>query len=367
MAKPPPIHHATARAFRRRLLRWYDQHKRELPWRAVPPARANPYHVLVSEAMLQQTQVATVIAYFQRFIAAYPTLGDLAAAEEQQVLHLWQGLGYYRRARHLHAAARRIVADHAGRIPRTAPSLMTLPGVGRYSAGAVASIAFNQPEPVLDGNVARVLARHRALDQPIDDNATRKQLWFTAQQLLDPHRPGDFNQALMELGALRCLPRKPDCAACPLARSCLAHQRGLSHSLPVRRPRSTPRPVVHAVAAIQRNGRWLFHQRPDVGLWASLWQLPTLEADNQDITHHSLARWVQEQFGLAVTHHGQLAAFKHQTTHRTIQFTAHHFAVRSGRLRPGRGAFRPLNAAGDLPMANPHRQLLRMLRPNARD
>ena len=199
---PPPDAGPRAARVRRRLLAWYDKNQRPMPWRALKGRTPNPYHVLVSEAMLQQTQVVTVVPYFQRFVGAMPTVCDLASAKEQEVLRLWQGLGYYRRARNLHAAARVIVRDHGGQVPDTVEALLNLPGIGRYTAGAIASIAYGRAAPILDGNVARVFARLFLIEQPVDAPETRKTLWRLAEELVPPKRPGDFNQAVMELGAL---------------------------------------------------------------------------------------------------------------------------------------------------------------------
>lgn len=371
--------------FRTRLLRWYDLHHRKLPWRPAPtplpqspPPDADPYHVLVSEAMLQQTQVATVIPYFRRFIERYPTVRDLARADEQHVLRLWQGLGYYRRAHHLHAAAKMIVERFDGRVPADVAQLMGLPGVGRYAAGAIASIAFNVPAPILDGNVARVLARWFAIDEPIDDTATRHRLWALAERLVpggagtrhagagkrgcrgrgQGHaRPGDFNQALMELGALVCTPRAPQCADCPMASICDAHRARCVHELPARRARRAPRAVTHHVAAVERNGRYLFEQRGSDSLWARMWQLPTAESLNGQ----PLAEWLTTRFGLATETVGETETFTHQTTHRTIQFIVQPMRAVGGRLRPRAGVWRRLDALDDLPLANPQRRIVRRL------
>src|SRR3954470_16957732 len=198
--------------FARRLLRWYDRARRDLPWRAVgADGRPDPYHVLVSEAMLQQTQVATVIPYFNRFIARFATLADLARADEQEVLRLWQGLGYYSRARNLQKAARRVVSEFGGQLPADVDRLRALPGVGRYTAGAVASIAFGKRAPILDGNVVRVLCRVEKVTSDPRDRDTQALLWRRAEEVLPKVRVGDFNSALMELGATACIPRSPQC------------------------------------------------------------------------------------------------------------------------------------------------------------
>ena len=213
----------TKATFSKRLLRWYDAHRRDLPWRIKNGSREtlDPYRVLVSEAMLQQTQVATVIPYFDRFIGRFPTFRALADADEQDVLRLWQGLGYYSRARNLHAAAKRIVREFGGEMPRTAEALRQLPGVGRYTAGAVASIAFDCPAPIVDGNVARVLCRiDRIESDPRTDKPTLEEIWRRAEQILPAARCGDFNSALMELGATVCTPRNPKCLICPMKKGC---------------------------------------------------------------------------------------------------------------------------------------------------
>src|SRR5688572_3923564 len=207
----------TSASFARRLLAWYDRHRRDLPWRPDPktgrPA-PEPYHVLVSEAMLQQTQVATVIPYYHRFLARFPTVSDLANAPEQDVLRGWQGLGYYSRARNLQAAARAIVNEHGGELPRTIEDLLALPGVGRYTAGAVASIAFDVKAPIVDGNVARVLCRVDRIETDPRDRTTQQLLWRRAEEVLPKKRVGDFNSALMELGATVCTPKSPQCLIC---------------------------------------------------------------------------------------------------------------------------------------------------------
>ena len=261
----PAFDGATTTALRRRVLRWYRGHRRDLPWRAAAEGtggRADPYHVLVSEAMLQQTQVATVVPYFCRFAAALPEVTALARASERRVLRLWQGLGYYRRARHLHAAAKRIVSAHRGQVPADVEQLLQLPGVGRYTAGAVASIAFGRRAPILDGNVARVLARWLALAEPIDRAETRRRLWAAATQLVPARSPGDFNQGLMELGALVCTPRTPRCRACPVAALCQGQRAGLADTLPHRTERRTPTTVTHHVVAVSRRGKALLGIAP---------------------------------------------------------------------------------------------------------
>ncbi len=362
---------------RKQLLGWYDGHARVLPWREqdvgcrvsgvgcskplnptlqTPPA-AFPYRVLVSEAMLQQTQVATVIPYFRRFLDAFPTVQALAGADEQQVLRLWQGLGYYRRARNLHAAAKAIVERFDGRVPDTVEDLLTLPGVGRYTAGAVASIAYGRRAPILDGNVIRVLSRWFLVDQPVDATPTKARLWELAARVVPEDRPGDFNQAMMELGALICVPREPKCLVCPVASLCEARRTGRQGEVPIAAKRAARRAVKHETVAIRKGDRYLFEQRPAAGLWSNMWQLPTREAGTGD-----LAAWVQERFGLVVSKPRPLGRLQHATTHRDIAFTIRIAEVTSGRLRRGTGEWRLLDAIDDLPLSKPQLRAVAMLR-----
>ena len=215
------------------LLPWWDNHRVDLPWRK----NRDPYAVWVSEIMLQQTQITTVIPYYERWLIRLPTVESLAQAPLAEVLKLWEGLGYYSRARNLHAAAQTVMQAYNGRIPSTVPELMKLKGIGRYTAGAIASIAYNQPAPVLDGNVIRVVSRLIDLPDDVTQTATKKLLWQLVADLVPVERPGDFNQALMELGQQICLPARPRCLLCPLSKFCLARQRGTQLERPVRPPR----------------------------------------------------------------------------------------------------------------------------------
>jgi A/G-specific adenine glycosylase len=270
-------------SFAQRLLRWYDAHRRELPWRAARGRRPQPYHVLVSEAMLQQTQVATVIPYFLRFIQRLPTLARLAAADEQTVLKLWQGLGYYSRARNLQLAAKRIVLQHGGEIPRDVMQLLELPGVGQYTAGAIASLAYDVRAPILDGNVTRVLCRLDGIENDPRGKEIQSRLWARAEEILPRTRIGDFNSALMELGATVCTPRAPQCPVCPLRSECQALAKGLQQRIPAPKA-ARPVPLVKRSTWCLRHGdngqtRWLIERRPPRGRWPGLWQFITTEAD----------------------------------------------------------------------------------------
>ena len=362
----PIAHDITQRiaVIRERLLRWYGVHQRKLPWRAAATGPGRGYGTLVSEFMLQQTQVATVIPYFLRFIEAFPTVRALAEAEEQQVLRLWQGLGYYRRARHLHAAARQIVRDFDGRVPATVDELLELPGVGRYTAGAIASIAFGTRAPILDGNVMRVLARLEYLDDPVDQPATQRRLWELAESLLPLEGEGDsgeLNQAVMELGALVCTPIGPRCLFCPVAEHCEGYAAGVQERLPIKSPKK-PRPTrVHDVLAIYRGGKFLFEQRPATGLWAGMWQLPTHEAV-EATPPDRLRTWAAERFGLTVVELPQIGTFDRGTTHRAITWRVWDAPVTDGRLRPRTGIWRQLHQLDDLPLPKPQLEAIKFLR-----
>ncbi|HEY7462149.1 MAG TPA: A/G-specific adenine glycosylase [Gemmatimonadota bacterium] len=259
------------RVFASRLLRWYDARQRDLPWRR----SRTPYRTLVSEIMLQQTRVATATPYYRRFLRRFPSFAALSRADEQDVLTQWEGLGYYRRARNLLRTAR-LVTARGGRLPRSAAELRTLPGIGPYTAAAVASVAFGEPEPVLDGNVERVAARLVALEAP--PARARPALRELLRALLPPGRPGDFNQALMELGATVCTPRRPHCPACPVRTFCRAAALGRPEAYPRRRPRA-PAPVrAEDGLLLGWQRRLLLRRRPREGLLGGLWSLPTYPA-----------------------------------------------------------------------------------------
>ena len=304
------------------LLAWFASHQRPLPWRSPPGAPlADPYGVLVSELMLQQTRVDTVLGYYDRWLARWPTVADLAAADVSEVLAQWTGLGYYNRARNLHAAAQAVVAHHGGRLPADPVALAALPGLGPYTVGAVASIAFGLPVPLVDGNVARVLARWHAIDQEPSQGSGRAQVWAEAALwLLDgPARaePGTWNQALMELGATVCTPRQPRCPTCPVAATCLAFQLGRQRELPLRKLLKAPVPVQAAYALVQRDGpdgrQVLLGLRPTPGRWAGLWEPPGIEGPQAS---KRVQAWLQGQ-GIAAAEAG--LPLVHVLTHRRYE------------------------------------------------
>jgi len=262
-------------AIRRSLLRFYDRRARDLPWRR----SRDPYAIWVSEIMLQQTRVDTVLSYYDRFLERFPTAEALAAADEDRVMAAWSGLGYYRRARLLHRGVRDVVEHYGGQVPRDPEARRALPGIGRYTAGAIGSIAFGLPEPLVDGNVARVLSRLLSIDTPQGRADTERRLWAEAQRMVQGERPGDFNQALMELGATVCTKHAPRCDDCPLTKRCAARAQGRVEELPVARRRTEPRVVamVGLLALSPRPQRVWLQRRPVGGLFAGLWNLPLSE------------------------------------------------------------------------------------------
>lgn len=255
----------------RRLLAWYGRVGRDLPWRRT----RDPYCIWLSEIMLQQTGVVAVIPYYERFLAAFPSVAALAAAPLDQVFELWAGLGYYRRARFLHEAACRVMSEHGGRFPEQLETIMTLPGIGRSTAGAIVSIAFDRKGPILDGNVRRVLCRLLAVSGDPRSREVEKRLWQLAEMLTPEERAHDYAQAIMDLGATVCTPRKPDCASCPLSALCQAFWQGLQEQLPQRSVRKAV-PLVRQVALlVHHRGRYLVRKRPLDGMLGGLWEFPT--------------------------------------------------------------------------------------------
>ncbi len=314
---------------RRALLAWYRADRRDLPWRRT----RDPYAIWISETMLQQTRVEAVIPYYERFLTRFPDVGALATADLDDVLAAWAGLGYYTRARNLKRAAEDVVKRFAGRLPDGVDALRELPGVGRYTAGAIASIAFDHPAPIVDGNVARVLARLIGLREPIESNAVKARLWEEAERLAAGPAPGDLNQALMELGARICIPRTPRCDLCPVSRFCDAHAAGDAASLPLRAPKRPPKPV-HAVAAlVLRKGKALAVQRPAKGLLGGLWELPGGEIGARERGPAVLARVLRERTGLQVATIALAGRFDWAFTHRALRTTVYTCEVAAGRVR----------------------------------
>lgn len=348
---------AIARGAARRLLPWFRRHRRDLPWRRT----RDPYAIWISEAMLQQTQVVTVIPYYERFVARFPTVGALATAPLDDVLRMWAGLGYYARARNLHSAAKAIVRDFGGELPESVAGLRTLPGVGAYTAGAVASIAFGKRAAVVDGNVARVIARLFAIREDLRNSATRRRIWELAEAMLPARSCGDFNQALMEVGAMVCAPTGPACVVCPLRDCCRANLLGATDTIPRAATRAAVRAEVHVVLAIECAQTWLFLRRPEDGLWGGLWEMPSARAAAGE--ENVVARRMMRRFGAAADSMPAKAfvRFEQQLTHRRITFVG--FACRSKSKRKfENGLWRSLNEVDDLGFSRAMRRVMQELR-----
>jgi A/G-specific adenine glycosylase len=315
-------HPEKAREIRPRLLAWYHPNRRDLPWRG----ETSPYRIWISEVMLQQTQVATVIPYYHRFLERFPTLADLAAAPLEDVLKRWEGLGYYARARNLHRAAREIVENYEGCFPETYADLRQLPGFGEYTAGAVASIAFGEAVPAIDGNVKRVLARLFALQENLERGTAARRLREIATSLVDPVSPGDWTQALMELGATVCLPQTPKCLLCPLPDLCQARLLGLERSLPIKPAKKLLPHFDVAAAVIHHNGRVLIAQRPPDGMLGGLWEFPGGKQEAGETLPECLQREIREELGLEIAVDEPIVTIKHGSTH--FKITLHAFACR---------------------------------------
>ena len=304
-----------------RLLRWYDVHRRTLPWRGT----RDPYQVWVSEIMLQQTRVAAVLPYYKRWMEALPDVAALAAVEEAQLMKLWEGLGYYSRARNLQRAAQTIMADHGGRFPDTFAGLRALPGIGDYTAGAVASIAFGRRVPAVDGNVLRIAARLAASGEDILSPGGRRMFTAAAAELVPADRPGDFNQALMDLGATVCLPNgRPDCESCPLADLCAAHALGQETDFPVKRKKAERRREELTVYVLLREGQVALRRREESGLLAGLWEFPHCPgARSEEEAALPLGEW-----GLTPIQWRRRIAAKHVFTHVEWHMTGYVVEVR---------------------------------------
>ena len=319
------------------LLNWWDKGHADLPWRQ----SKDPYKIWVSEIMLQQTQIVTVIPYYERWMARFPTVTALAEAPLDHVLKMWEGLGYYSRARNLHAAAQMVVTQFNGELPQTIAGLLQLKGVGRYTAGAIGSIAFELPAPVLDGNVIRVLTRLFDIDEDVTLTKTKKKLWQMATELVPDTRPGAYNQALMELGQKVCLPKKPSCLLCPLQASCLARQRGTQLERPVRPPRKrTPHYDVAAgiiwrdeTAVLTQSGHFLIAQRPLDGLLGGLWEFPGGKQEANETLPQTLKREIKEELDIVIDVKTFETSIKHAYTHFRITLHAYHAIYQSGKIQ----------------------------------
>lgn len=310
--------------FQQDLINWFEKEQRELPWRE----NKDPYRVWVSEIMLQQTKVDTVIPYFQNFMHQFPTLEALAGAEEQQVLKAWEGLGYYSRARNLQSAVQEVVAEYDAKIPNTPEQLGALKGVGPYTKGAILSIAFDKPEPAVDGNVMRVLSRILRIEEDIAKAKTRKTFETAVKELISEKNPSAFNQALMELGALVCTPKSPSCLLCPVQQHCLAYQAGVEQTLPVKNKKTKQSTKSYFAFVLEdEEGRYVLEQRPAQGLLAQLWQFPMVDQTEVDKRH--LKVYIQERFQTEVNQVTELQPVKHVFSHLTWHLQVLHVKIQT--------------------------------------
>jgi A/G-specific adenine glycosylase len=359
------------KALARRVESWFAKHRRDLPWRVemkTPGGLArSPYYALVSEVMLQQTQASRVAERFERFVDRFPTFEALARASEDEVLAEWTGLGYYRRARSLHAAARAVIESHKGDAPRDVEALRALPGVGRYTAGAIASVCFGVRAPIVDANVARVMLRLEGKKLAITDPKAQKFAWERAESLVKVAKsPGAFNEGLMELGALVCNPRKPKCEICPLKAQCVAFERGTQDEIPARAIKPEKPVVFHSAVVVRTDdvdgGVFHVEQRPSKGLWAKLWQAPTLESASEpspsDVRAFLAMRLNIAKRAIRARDMAPRESFTRVTSSRVVKFHVYELSipvVPADSLRP---ASRAALLAGDPPLAVPHRRIL---------
>ncbi|KAB8125624.1 A/G-specific adenine glycosylase [Gracilibacillus oryzae] len=298
--------------FRHDLITWFEKEQRELPWRE----NQDPYRVWVSEIMLQQTKVETVIPYFHRFIQSFPTLEALASADEQEVLKAWEGLGYYSRVRNLQTAVKEVVADYEAKVPQDAEQFGKLKGVGPYTKGAVLSIAYGQPEPAVDGNVMRVLSRILLIEEDIAKVKTRKIFEEAVRQLISHDNPSAFNQGLMELGALICTPRNPSCLLCPVQEHCIAYDKGIEQTLPIKTKKTKQQMKAYHVLVLEVNdNEYLLEQRPNEGLLAQMWQFPMVEIT--EVSENLLLPYINEKYQTTGHSIEKLQPVRHVFSHIT--------------------------------------------------
>jgi A/G-specific adenine glycosylase len=355
-------------SIRRRLLAWFDRNQRDLPWRR----DRDPYRIWVSEVMLQQTTVATVQSRFERFLIEFPTLASLAAASEQEVLRQWEGLGYYRRARHLHAAARMLISEHGGGLPDDPTVWSALPGVGRYILGAVLSQAFDRRLPIVEANSQRVISRLFGRRGDPATAETRKWLWQVAGEILPDRRAGDFNQAMMELGALVCTPSSPRCRECPLAKQCVAFQNGMQEIIPARVSRRKSIAVREAAIVVRRRGRVLLVRRPESGRWSNMWEFPHGEVQANEEIRTAASRLATDLTGIRARIDREIATLRHGVMHYRITMTCFDAKFESGEFSSSTYVeskwLRPSQLAG-FPVSSPQRKLAETIsspRPNDR-
>lgn len=342
------------------LLSWYHQSRRELPWRK----DKDPYKIWVSEIMLQQTRVEAVKEYYSRWLERFPTPAELASASEEEVLCYWQGLGYYARARNLHSAIREICAAYGGKVPDDEMAVRALPGVGEYTAGAILSIAYNQKLPAVDGNVLRIFSRLFCITEDIAKTTTKQIITSLVRRHMSAEQPGDFNQALMDLGAMICVPQRPRCTECPVIGFCQAYSEEIQETLPVKAPKKAPLPVTLLAGIVRRENMFLVRQRPAGGVLAGMWEFPALEIGEAGQDAVLLARFFQEELGQSVEVLESVFHYVHSFSHRKWDITFLECRWVGGGELPKGARWAALDNWSQLPWAGPHRTVAKVIFPS---
>lgn len=344
--------------FRQNLVEWFNKEKRDLPWRRT----SDPYKIWVSEVMLQQTRVDTVIPYYNRFLKKYPTLQSLAYAPQEELLKMWEGLGYYSRARNLQAGVKEVVEKYDSKVPDNRHDISKLKGVGPYTAGAVLSIAYNKPEHAVDGNVMRVLSRALHIKEDIALPKTRKVFEQAVDMLIDPQRPGDFNQGLMDLGAMICTPTSPKCLLCPVRDYCIAFQEGDADQLPIKSKKTKNKKVKYDVfVGYDRNGRYLLEKRPSEGLLANMWQFPMVEIEKDAILKTSKQFQLNYNVNILDFVNDNLLTFKHVFSHLTWEMDCYLVEIEKVADLPENICFLTKEQINEVPMSVPMLKILNVL------
>lgn len=343
-------------AFQNDLINWFQSEQRELPWRE----NQDPYRVWVSEIMLQQTKVDTVIPYFLNFMTKFPTISDLAVAEEQEVLKAWEGLGYYSRARNLQHAVREVATIYNGKVPSDPKQLADLKGIGPYTKGAILSIAYDIPEPAVDGNVMRVLSRILRIEEDIAKPKSRRLFERVVNEVISKENPSSFNQGLMELGALVCTPKSPSCLLCPVQSHCKAFHDGVETQLPIKsKAKKQKRMAYYAFAISNKQGEYVIEQRPETGLLASMWQFPMVLKEDVDEEH--ITTWLEQRYGVTVTVDKRLKPIKHIFSHIIWEMEVIQLYVATNEMELKGARFVNINKLEQYPFPVPHQKLVEQL------
>lgn len=342
------------------LLDWFDKNKRDLPWRKT----RDPYRIWISEVMLQQTQVGTVIPYYKRWLKSFPRVQALARAPLSRILKLWEGLGYYSRARNLHKTAKIVTKNWGGRFPSSKETLQRLPGIGRYTAGAIASIVFGKPEPILDGNVKRVLSRILALKEPLDKARGEKILWEASKRLVEAGMPraGDLNQSLMELGSLICLPENPNCSYCPVKKVCEAHRLGLEEEFPIKSKKERTRELKALALILWKGSRVLLQKQPLQGRWGGLWTFPQWIQTNGEPEKKLIRKRAEKNLGVRLDGIKKRMEVRYGFTNYRVRLGVYEAKAISEKIRH---VWIPPDRLIRFALPSPHRKIAREIQSHA--